>query len=65
MECYLKRVSVSPTNGIGLRQGQRKALTGVGIEPTTFKLDHHCSTDGATKSDGSWSREFKMSISRQ
>ena len=32
-------MSVSPTNGIGPTQGQRKTLTRVGIEPTTFGLD--------------------------
>ena len=29
-------VSVSPTDGNGPTQGQRKTLTRVGIEPTTF-----------------------------
>ena len=33
-------MSVSPTNGNGPTQGQRKTLTRVGIEPTTFGLDH-------------------------
>ena len=36
-------MSVSPTNGIGPTQGQRKTLTRVGIEPTTFGFDHRCS----------------------
>ena len=29
-----------PTNGIEPTQGKRKTLTKVGIEPTTFGLDH-------------------------
>ena len=33
-------VSVSPTDGIGPTQGQRKTLSRVGIEPTTFEFDH-------------------------
>ena len=32
----MNHVSVSPTNGNGPTQGQRKTLTRVGIEPTTF-----------------------------
>ena len=40
----MDHVSVSPTDGIGPTQGQRKTLTRVGIEPTvTFGFDHHCS----------------------
>ena len=38
-------VSVSPTNGDGPTQGQRKTLTRVGIEPTTFGLDLRRSAD--------------------
>ena len=38
-------VSVSPTDGNGPTQGQRKTLTRVGFEPTTFEFDHRCSTD--------------------
>ena len=38
-------VSVSPTDGNGPTQGQRKTLTKVGFEPTTFEFDHRCSTD--------------------
>ena len=34
-------VSFSPTDGNGPTQGQRKTLTRVGIEPTTFGFDHH------------------------
>ena len=41
----IDHVSVSPTDGIGPTQGQRKTLTRVGIEPTTFEFDHRCSTD--------------------
>ena len=41
----MNHVSVSPTDGNGPTQGQRKTLTRVGIEPTTFGLDHRCSTD--------------------
>ena len=36
---HMNHVSVSPTDGNGPRQGQRKTLTRVGIEPTTFGLD--------------------------
>ena len=57
-------MSVGPTNGIGPTQGQRKTLTRVGIEPTTFRLDYRCSTDGATRSDGSKLWEFKGARSR-
>ena len=32
-------MSVSPTDGNGPTQGQRKTLIRVGIEPTTFGLD--------------------------
>ena len=42
----MNHVSVSPTDGNGPTQGQRKTLTRVGIEPTTFRLDHRCSTEG-------------------
>ena len=35
-------MSVSPTNGIGSTQGQRKTLIMVEIEPKTFGFDHHC-----------------------
>ena len=34
----MNHVSVSPTDGNGPTQGQRKTLTRVGIEPTTFGL---------------------------
>ena len=40
----MNHVSVSPTDGTGPTQGQRKTLTRVGIEPTTFGLDLHRST---------------------
>ena len=42
-ECNLK--CVSPTDGNGPTQGQRKTLTRVGIEPTTFGLDLRRFTD--------------------
>ena len=58
-------VSVSPTNGDGPTQGQRKTLTRVGIEPTTFGLDLCRSTDWATTSDGSRPWKLKMLKSRQ
>ena len=61
----LNYMSVSPSNGNGPTQGQRKTLTRVGIEPMTFGLDHSCSTDWATRSDGSRSCELKMLNSRQ
>ena len=38
----MNHVSVSPTDGNGPKQGQRKTLTRVGIEPTTFGLDLVC-----------------------
>ena len=44
-------MSVSPTDGIGLTQGQRKTLTRVGVEPTTFGFDHRCSKQRAKLSD--------------
>ena len=50
-------VSVSPTDGNGPTQGQRKTLTRVGFEPTTFEFDHRCSTDWATRSDGKMGNE--------
>ena len=40
----MNHVSVSPTDGNGPTQGQRKTLTRVGIEPTTFGLDLRRST---------------------
>lgn len=36
---------------MGFKQGQRKTVTGVGVEPTTFGRDHCCSTHWATRSD--------------
>ena len=56
----MNHVSVSPTDGNGPTQGQRKTLTRVGIEPTTFGLDLRRSTDWATRSDGSRPWELKM-----
>ena len=55
-------VSVSPTDGNGPTQGQRKTLTRVGFEPTTFGFDHRCSTDWATRSDGSRSWEMRVRL---
>ena len=43
---HMNHVSVSPTDGNGPTQGQRKALTRVGIEHTTFGLDLRRSTEG-------------------
>ena len=40
---HIDYVSISPPNGIGPTQGQRKTLTRAAIEPTTFGLDHCCS----------------------
>ena len=40
---------INPSIGMVPIQGQRKTLTRVGFEPTTFGLDHHCSTDWATR----------------
>ena len=56
----MNHVSASPTDENGPRQGQRKTLTRVGIEPTTFGLDFRRSTDWATRSDGSRPWELKM-----
>ena len=63
--CHMNHVSVSPTDGTGPTQGQRKTLTRVRIEPTTFGLDLRRSTDWATRSDGSRPWELKMLKSRQ
>ena len=41
----MNHVSVSSTDGNGPTHEQRKTLTRVGIEPTTFGLDHRCSAD--------------------
>ena len=57
--------SVSPTDGNGPTQGQRKTLTRLGFEPTTFEFDPRCSTDWATRSDGSRSWEMKMLMAHQ
>ena len=57
---HMNHVSVSPTDGTGPTQGQRKTLTRVGIETTTFGLDLLRSTDWATRSDGSRPWELKM-----
>ena len=59
-QSHMNHVSVSPTDGNGPTQGQRKTLTRVGIEPTTFGLDLRRSTDWATRSDGSRPWEVKM-----
>ena len=45
---HIDHVNVSPTDAIGPTQGQRKTLTRVGIEPTTFRFDHRCPTDCGT-----------------
>ena len=62
---HMNHVSVSPTSGNGPTQGKRKTLIRVGIEPTTFGLDHRCSTERATRSDSSRPWELKMLKSRQ
>ena len=62
---HMNHVSVSPTDGTGPTQGQRKTLTRVGIEPMTFGLDLRRSTDWATRSGGSRPWELKMLKSRQ
>ena len=62
---HMNHVSVSPTDENGPTQGQRKTLTRVENEPTTFGLDLRRSTDWATRSDGSRSWELKMLKSRQ
>ena len=50
----MNHVSVSPTDGNGPTQGQRKTLTKVGIEPTTFGLDLRHATLG--------NRVFRLTI---
>ena len=60
---HMNHVSVSPTDENGPTQGQRKTLTRVGIEPTTFGLDPRRSTDWATRSDGSRPWELEMIVS--
>ena len=62
---HMNHVSVSPTNGNWPTQGQRKTLTRVGIEPTTFGLNHPCSTEWAIRSYGIRSWELIMLKSRQ
>ena len=64
---HMNHVCVSPTNRNGSTQEQRKTLTRLGIEPTTFGFDHRCSSDWwwATRSDGSRPWELKMLYSRQ
>ena len=62
---HMNHVSASPTDGNGPTQGQRKTLTRVGIEPTTFGLDLRRSIDWATRSDGSRQWKLKMLKSRQ
>ena len=48
-QSHMNHVSVSPTDENGPTQGQRKTLTRVGIEPTTFGLDLRRSTDWSYK----------------
>ena len=43
---------------------REKSLTQVGIEPTISRLDHHCSTDWATRPDGSRPWEFEDKSAR-
>ena len=43
--CPIIPSGINPSIGIGPTQGQRKTLTRVGFEPTTFGLDHRRSTD--------------------
>ena len=62
---HMNHVNVNPTDGNGPTQWQRKTLTRVGIEPTTFGLDLRRSTDWATRSDGSRPWEMKMLKLRQ
>ena len=40
---HIYHVSVSPTDGNGSTQGQRKTLTRVGFEARTFEVDHRLS----------------------
>ena len=47
--CPIIPSGINPSIGIGPTQGQRKTLTRVGFEPTTFGLDHRRSTDWATR----------------
>ena len=60
------QLSVSPRKVIGKSTRQRKkSLTSVGIEATTSGFDHRCSTDWATRPDGSKSVDDEDSNSRQ
>ena len=56
----MNHVSVSPTDGNGPTQGQRETLTRVGIEPTTFGLDHRCSTDKVRREQAVGTEDFKV-----
>ena len=51
---HMNHVNVSPTDGNGPTQGQRKTLTRVETEPTTFGADHRRPTDWTTRPDGNW-----------
>ena len=55
----MNHVSVSPTDGNGPTQGQRKTLTRVGIEPTTFGLDLRRSAALPTELQG---QSFSLSL---
>ena len=65
-QSHMNHVSVSPTDGNGPTQGQRKTLTRVGIEPTTFGLDLRRSTDWATRTEknsdqgGNWTHDLRV-----
>ena len=61
----MNHVSVNPTDGNGPTQGQRKTLTRVGIEPTTFGLDlHNCGFNSHPVQSFSLSLCGPISISR-
>ena len=57
---HMNHVNVSPTDGNGPTQGQRKTLTRVETEPTTFGPDHRRPTHWATRPDGSRPWELTM-----
>ena len=51
---HMNHVIISPTDGNGPTQGQRKTLTRVGTEPTTFRshrLSHKARQEQAVEND--------------
>ena len=63
---WMKNLRWSTTSGTSYAtpKDREKSLTQVGIEPTTSRLDHRCSTDWATRPDGSRPWEFEDKSAR-